>query len=273
MSRSATTVLITGANGGIGYQTALALLQSSQTYKIFLGARSAEKANEAIRTLKEQIPDSKCQQVPVIIDIEDDRSIADLYTKIKSETETLDVLINNAGANFDQQTSKIGLTPREMFNKTWDLNVTGSHLLTTQFAPLLVKSDNARLIFLTSGLSSIAQSENDKVPFNAVPPAGWPKDFSREYPAYKSVKVGLNMLMRDWYRWLKNDNVKVWTVNPGLTATNLGGNIEHLKKIGAGDPKFAGQFIRSVVEGERDHLVGKTINAPNASPYGDILPW
>ena len=50
--------------------------------------------------------------------------------------------------------------------------------------------------------------------------------------SYRSAKTGLNMLMREWYRLLKNDGVKVWAISPGFLATGLGGiGAETLKKV------------------------------------------
>jgi NAD(P)-dependent dehydrogenase (short-subunit alcohol dehydrogenase family) len=110
-----------------------------------------------------------------------------------------------------------------MFRLTYDTNVTGPHLLTTALAPLLLKSASPRLIFLASGTASFKLSEDDTFILNHAPEPGWPKQTFRELPAYKSSKIALNMIMRDWERLLRKDGVKVWAVNPGFLATGLGG--------------------------------------------------
>ena len=70
--------------------------------------------------------------------------------------------------------------------------------MTSTFAPLLLNSSDPRLVVVTSGMSSIAGTENPAIPVNNVPPKGWPKTgFS--VPAYHSAKTGLSMLMREWY--------------------------------------------------------------------------
>lgn len=82
------------------------------------------------------------------------------------------------------------------------------------------------------------------------------------------LQVGLNMMMRQWCRVLKNDNVKIWSISPGLLATNLGGvGAEVLRKMGAKDPSEGANFIRSVIEGKRDHDVGKSIRADETQPW------
>lgn len=85
--------------------------------------------------------------------------------------------------------------------------------------------------------------------------------------AYRSSKTGMNMMMREWTRILKADGVKVWAVSPGMLATGLGGNPELMKKMGALDPQIGANIIRDVVEGGRDHEVGKVIRKDNVQPW------
>lgn len=67
------------------------------------------------------------------------------------------------------------------------------------------------------------------------------------------------MLMFDWNHKLKADGVKVWSVGPGMLATNLGDMHEKAKKMGTGHPSAGGLFLKQVVDGERDADVGKVI--------------
>lgn len=131
--------------------------------------------------------------------------------------------------------------------------------MTSAFIPLLLKSADPRLLFITSGTSTLAGTEDQVLAVNRHPAAGWPKPGFIGVPAYRSAKTGLNMLMREWYRILKGDGVKVWAISPGYLATGLGAGPEVSKKMGAGDPAVAGPFIQSVVEGERDADVGKVL--------------
>ena len=66
---------------------------------------------------------------------------------------------------------------------------------------------------------------------------------------------------------LKEDSVKVWCISPGFLATGLGGTQEANKKFGAGDPAAAGQFVRSVLEGQRDDDVGRVIVRDGVQPW------
>jgi NAD(P)-dependent dehydrogenase (short-subunit alcohol dehydrogenase family) len=90
----------------------------------------------------------------VQIDIESDSSIAAAVEHITTTYGLLDVLINNAGAAFDYMAKSQGLSSREMWNKSWDVNVSGTQVLTEESVPLLLKSTDPRLLFLRSVLTS-----------------------------------------------------------------------------------------------------------------------
>ena len=94
---SNTTVLITGANTGLGFETVKSLLQSSNKYTILLGGRNIEKANAAVKEAQTAVPENPSTITTVQVDIEDDNSIAQAFEHISSQFGHLDVLINNAG--------------------------------------------------------------------------------------------------------------------------------------------------------------------------------
>ena len=138
--------------------------------------------------------------------------------------------------------------------------------MTSVFVPLLLQSSNPRLLFITSGTSSLDGTENLALAVNKYPPKGWPKsNFS--IAAYRSSKTGMNMMMREWYRMLKEDGVKLWCVSPGFLATGLGGDQEANKNMGAGDPAVGGNFVQSVLEGHRDGDIGKVILRDGVQPW------
>ncbi|KAL2842543.1 hypothetical protein BJY01DRAFT_249028 [Aspergillus pseudoustus] len=256
---SATIVLITGANTGIGFQIVRALSSSPKPYQILVGARSPTKAQEAINAAKEENPSSPSTYTPVVIDIEADDSIRSAFNQVSSAFGKLDVLINNAGAQLEHQYTRGEISERELWNKSWSVNTASTQVVTSTFVPLLLKSTDPRLLFITSGTSTLDGTENQALAVNRHPGAGWPKPGHIGVPAYRSAKTGLNMLMREWHRILKEDGAKVFAISPGFLATGLGGNHELLKSMGAGDPTVAGPFIRSVVEGERDNDIGKVL--------------
>ena len=262
---SSKIALITGANSGIGYEAVKALLQSSKPYHVLLGARSEEKAKQAIESLQKECPDSENTMEAVPVDLASDDSITKAFEQVKSKPGQLDVLINNAGATFDIEHLRGKVSLRESFTKAYDVNVAGTNVLTWTFMPLLLKSADPRLIFV-AGLAQINQASESYFP-TPPQPAGWPKKIDFETIGYRCSKVALNMLMLDWNHKLKEDGVKVWAVGPGFLVTNLGGVPEMAKEMGAGHPSAGGAVLKSVVEGERDGDVGKLVNKDGLSRW------
>jgi len=111
-------------------------------------------------------------------------------------------------------------------------------------------------------------AENGNTPWavDKSPAKGWPKDLFA-ITAYRSSKAGMNMMMREWTRILKEDGVKIWCISPGFLATGLGGGQEFNRKMGAVDPSTGANFVRDVVEGGRDQDVGRAIRRT------DVQPW
>ncbi|EME80063.1 uncharacterized protein MYCFIDRAFT_189745 [Pseudocercospora fijiensis CIRAD86] len=263
-----TVVLIAEANTGIGHATVQALLQSDRSYRIFLGGRDLVRAENAAMSLKDEASETNSEVDPIQIDVDSDASIVTALATISSKVDRVDVIINNASASFDSQIHKGQLTVRDAWNKCWNTNVTGANIITETFLPLLLKSKDPRLLFVTSGASSLADAADAHHLMHKVPPPGLPKPPSNS--AYRSSKAGLNMMMLEWHRLLKNDGVKVWCVAPGLPSTGLGNEPERLRKSSGGDLSLGGQAILGVVEGKRDSHVGRVVRE-----YGDskIQAW
>ncbi|CAL5868884.1 uncharacterized protein PFLUO_LOCUS3111 [Penicillium psychrofluorescens] len=269
---TAETILITGGNAGLGLEMVRALCKESIPYNIIIGSRAREKGEEAIAKIQKEIPQTRSTLSVVQIDVASDASIEAAVEYVTKTYGKLDVLINNAGANFDGAIQAGELTLREGWNKSWDTNVTGAQVTTSLFLPLLLKAAQPRLLFITSGTSPLVDTERMDAQYaalNTSPDAGWPKP-SKMNPtdAYRSSKTGLNMMMRQWYRILKNDGVKVFAVSPGFLATGLAGiGPETLKKIGAIEPSAGGNFVKDVVQGKRDADEGKAINVNGIQPW------
>lgn len=139
--------------------------------------------------------------------------------------------------------------------------------MSATYVPLLLKSSDPRLIFV-GGLSNITTAAEKYFPTPSLP-AGWPKKLEFETIGYRSSKLAMNMVMLDWNHKLKADGVKVWSVGPGMLATNLGGfGVDKAREMGAGHPSAGGQVIKAVIEGERDADVGKFV-----SKNGGFIPW
>jgi NAD(P)-dependent dehydrogenase (short-subunit alcohol dehydrogenase family) len=90
-------VLVTGANTGLGFQIVKAICGSNKGYEVLVGGRSIQKAEQAVKSLKEEFPSSHLHAIQV--DIEDDASIASACEHVKAKYGKLDALINNAGGS------------------------------------------------------------------------------------------------------------------------------------------------------------------------------
>ncbi|KAI0095534.1 NAD(P)-binding protein [Hypoxylon sp. NC0597] len=266
-------ILVTGGNTGLGYEIVKALYQTDTPYEIIIGCRTPSKGEDAIAKVKSEVPQSPSSLSTLQVDLTSDESLEKAVEALQSKHGRLDVLINNGGAGFDNLVETGQMSVRDAFNATWDTNVSGTHVLTCLAVPLLLKSQDPRLMFVTSGTSSLTETERMDSPalqrINTSPPTGWPKPTTGVgLTMYRSAKTGLNMLMREWIRTLKNDGVKVWCISPGFLATGLGGvGPEKLKAMGALDPSVGGQFVKDVVQGKRDQDVGKVIRANMIQPW------
>ncbi|KAJ4854548.1 short chain dehydrogenase domain-containing protein [Trichoderma breve] len=242
---SSNIILITGGNTGLGLEIARALCQSSKSYKILLAGRSLEKATAATEKLASKQLNGSTTVEPIQLDVEDDESINSAFKFVEEQFGRLDVLVNNAGANFDRELYLGKVSLREAWNKSWAVNTVGSHVVSSVFTPLLLKSADPRLIFIASGTATLHGQTKEE----------------------RSAKTGMNMMMREWARVLKEDKVKVCAVSPGLLATGLGGDQELLRQMGAIDPQIGAELVTSVIEGERDTDMGLVINMAGVQPW------
>ena len=258
-------ILITGANAGLGLEIVRALSNSDTAYDILVGSRKLSNATSAIETVRKEVPNTQSTLSELQIDIESDDSIRAAFEQVLKSHGHVDALINNAGAGFDGEAAASRMTVREAFNKAWDVNVSGTHVMTHEFVPLLLKSSNPRIIFMTSGTSPLSETERFDHPIfqrlNASPEAGWPKPKGpNPVWSYRASKTGLNMLMRQWVQTLRNDNVKIWAISPGFLATGLGGvGAETLKKVSPANTYHMRDLVLIIADGCEGSIRGRQL--------------
>ena len=133
----------------------------------------------------------------------------------ENKTTTIDLLINNAGAQFENYGSaayeSMGEDPNpanydyEMWAETMKINLFAPTKLTGHLTPMLERSDNAKVIMLSSGIASLGNT--------------WQ---AGRY-AYKTSKAALNMVVRTLGEWLQTKKIATFAVSPGWTRTDMGG--------------------------------------------------
>ncbi|MCW3054562.1 MAG: short-chain dehydrogenase [Chthonomonadales bacterium] len=198
--------LITGANKGIGFETARQL--GKLGIKVLLGARDLAKGTAAATTLKAEGLDV----TPIQLDVTDSAGIVAAAQKIEAEYGKLDILVNNAGVNLEAFEAKPSTTSQETLRKTFDANFFGTVELTQAFLPLLLKSDAGRIVNLSSILGSLTEHSN-------------PNSFVYDVLmlSYNTSKAALNSFTVHLARELKETPVKVNAVHPGWVKTEMGG--------------------------------------------------
>lgn len=280
-------ILITGATGGLGLATAKALRDSATgPTTIILTSRDGAKGQASV---DRDLVESQSKKAKIVVKqllLDDDEDVQRFSQEITKEFGRIDVLINNAGefsfcdcndpclciavhVDFSIGQGEGKISVREAFNKSCNTNIASTYLLTHALIPLLLASESPRLVFVSTGLSSMEDTLNAKYPLDKpTEHTGWPKPYIFNVLTYRSSKAGLNMMALDWARTLKNDGVKVFILDPGLLATNLGGmDPKKAAEMGAADPSVGGEFVRDVAIGRWDHAEGRLLNKDG------ILPW
>ena len=207
--------LITGANRGIGFETAKQLGEEGVT--IILTARSLETANEAADKLKQQGIDA--YGVKLEVTDADDRKAVAKY--IEDKFGKLDILINNAGVNakdsgmFENRT--VGTTEEE-FQYVFGTNLFSVVYLTNELLPLIKKSVAGRIVNLSSILGSLTVHAQKDSPIASL------KKLS-----YDASKAALNMFTNHLAIELEGTGIKVNSAHPGWVKTEMGTDAAQLE--------------------------------------------
>ncbi|KAF5678166.1 short chain dehydrogenase reductase family [Fusarium denticulatum] len=172
------TILVTGANRGIGFAIVQAIATRLPSSTIVLGSRKTGAAHEAIESLIDSGIKTKLGYVE--LDIENDASIEAAVATLEREYGKLDVLINNAG-KVEQRSSDDLTDIRAASNSCYNNLITSNAVVTHAFGKLLRKSSEPRVIMISSARGSMTRTNNKELP----PVANID---------YCVSKVGLNML-------------------------------------------------------------------------------
>jgi len=190
--------LITGANKGLGLETARRLLHLGHT--VIIGARNTELGQQAADQLGARF---------VHLDVTDDASVARAAQDIEQHEGRLDVLINNAGiAGPHREAAQLtGADAAEVFGT----NVVGIVRVTHAFLPLLQRAAHPLVVNVSSGLGSFAIThDTSRIEGQVIA------------PLYTASKAAVTMLTTQYAKAFPE--IRFNAVDPGYTATDLNGH-------------------------------------------------
>lgn len=194
--------LITGANKGIGLEIARQLGRLGKT--VLIGARDETRGTEAVNGLKEQGIDAHFVQ----LEVTSSASIESAAKKIENDFGKLDILVNNAAIFLNEPApSQLEIT---MLRRTYDANFFGVFEVLKAMVPLLKKSDQPRVVNMSSGLGSLAQTGDPNFPYSTF-----------HLLAYNSSKTAVNALTVQFANEFRSTAFKINAADPGYVATDL----------------------------------------------------
>lgn len=199
------TVFITGANKGIGLETARQLAESGE-YFIYLGSRDKTRGEAAVRLL---YADGLANVEWVQIDVTDHESIRRAKETVQARSGVLDILINNAGIA-GAQPQRIATTAIQNLRTVFETNFFGAVQTTQAFLPLLERSVAPVIVNVSSELGSLARHSG------AERNPNWDN-----FDAYSCSKTALNAFTLALANQFRNTKFRINSVTPGFTATDL----------------------------------------------------
>ncbi|WP_371598835.1 SDR family NAD(P)-dependent oxidoreductase [Streptomyces sp. NBC_00564] len=197
-----TTTLITGANKGLGFETARRLVAAGHT--VYIGSRDADRGHLAAERLGAR---------SVQLDVTDDASVAAAVKSVEADGG-LDVLINNAGIEErGANNTVIGAADvtADLMRSTFETNVFGVVRVTHAFLPLLRRSAAPVVVNVSSGLASMARVTAPDTPTYTYPGV-----------AYPASKTAVNLITVQYAKAFPE--MRINCVEPGYTATDLNGH-------------------------------------------------
>ena len=225
-------IFITGGNRGIGKGLVEIFSEDS---KVFFSVRDEHKAKSVIDSIGNENIDY------IIMDVADERNVLNGIESLKEKTDSIDILINNAGILIPGLKHKIDAveTDDESILKTFNINTVGVLRVCKAVLPLM--RPTSRIINISSGMGQMEGMATGSI-------------------AYRLSKSALNALTIVLSQELSSKDIKVNAICPGWVQTDMGGyeatltvkeSVESIKKFALSDDFPNGKFLR----------------------HGEVLPW
>lgn len=217
-------VLITGANKGIGYETARHLGKAG--WQVIVGARNEERALKAIESLKADGANVIGWQY---VNLSDNKEIETSAKEIGEKYPDLTLLINNAACPGDMSVQSYEQTIEDVAN-SMQVNYIGTFYLTKLLIPLLEKN-NGRIVNIT------------------VPTEVSPYWHPMAYVASKAAQNTMTSIMAWEFDHYKKP-LEIFDIHPGATSTDLN---NHYSGPGSHQPDVIGDKIEQIVDDGKRH--------------------
>ena len=236
------TVLITGANKGIGYETARRLGELG--YCVWLGARDVQRGEAAAQALRELGHDVRA----IDIAVDDDARVKVAAARVADEDGKLDVLIANAGipGGYAHPTEQ----SIDDIRQVYEVNVFGAIRLIQAFTPLLKAAGSAAVVNVSSELGSLGSLGDPQGEFFGINILG-----------YNSSKTALNAVTVSFAKALAPFGIRVNSADPGYTATDFNGH------TGYRTVEQAAEIIVQLATSDDAEQTGKFLNDRRALPW------
>ena len=194
--------LITGANKGIGWETALQL--GAHGITVLVGSRNPQQGEQAAVALQAH----GVKAHALVIDVTNQATIEAAVAEVTRTFGKLDILVNNAGISLEPVPPS--QSQLENLHKTFATNFFGVFAVTQAFLPLIQQAAAGRIVNVSSGLGSLTSVSNPARP-----------EYEINILGYTASKAALNALTVTLAKELRATAVKVNSANPGPTATDL----------------------------------------------------
>ncbi|KAI5633465.1 short chain dehydrogenase domain-containing protein [Phthorimaea operculella] len=210
------TFIITGANSGLGYETAKALVKRKA--RVIFACRDVAKAKEAIAAIRREQP-SGGELIPMQLDLASFESIENFVEVVKAGFYKIDVLINNAGVVVPLSDD---MKTKESFEIHLGVNHLGHFYLTNLLMDLLKKATPSRIVVVSSTLHEKGKIDFEDLNLRCeIEKAKKLKTNARHNPGYSNSKLMNVYFMKALADRLRGSGVDVNACCPGFCYTNL----------------------------------------------------
>jgi len=238
------TVLVTGANRGIGLR--LATNYAERGWTVIATARKPEKADD-LNALAEQFPKIQVEY----LDLLDHEGIDKLAKKLQDVP--IDVLLNNAAMLGDPEMQDFGQLDYELMERVYAVNTVGTMKMAEAFFDHVAASEQKKIVAVTSLQASLGAMREPLIPF------------------YKMSKTALNMGMKSTAKRVKSKKVTVVLISPGAVDTDMmNAALDHAGFKGNFliTPEESAEAVINIIDQYDLKMTGTFM-----SHRGDVIPW